>query len=65
MIRARDDGQQRNPFDEAECGDRYARAMANWAAILALPGFHHSAVAKTLEIAMSHVGSQQPGPDSP
>ncbi len=50
MIRARYDGQRRNPFDEAECGHHYARAMASWAAILALTGFHYSAVTKTLEI---------------
>jgi len=51
MIRARYDGRRRNPFDEAECGHHYARAMASWAAILALTGFHHSAVTKTLKLA--------------
>lgn len=51
MIRARYDGLRRNPFDEAECGHHYARAMASWAAILALTGFHYSAVTKTLQIA--------------
>ena len=34
-IRDRYDGRKRNPFDEAECGHHYARAMASWAAILA------------------------------
>ena len=43
-IRARYDGRKRNPFDEAECGHHYARAMASWAAVLALTGFHYSAV---------------------
>ena len=43
-IRDRYDGQKRNPFDEAECGHHYARAMASWAAILALTGFGYSAV---------------------
>ena len=38
-IRARYDGLKRNPFDEAECGHHYARAMASWAAVLALTGF--------------------------
>ena len=42
--RARYDGQRRNPFDEAECGHHYARAMTSWAAVLALTGFHYSAV---------------------
>ncbi len=43
-IRDRYDGLKRNPFDEAECGHHYARAMASWAAILALSGFEYSAV---------------------
>ncbi len=43
-IRDRYDGRKRNPFDEAECGHHYARAMASWAAILALSGFGYSAV---------------------
>lgn len=51
MIRARYDGLHRNPFDEAECGHHYARAMASWAAILALTGFHYSAVTKRMIIA--------------
>jgi hypothetical protein len=50
MIRARYDGRRRNPFDEAECGHHYARAMASWAAILALTGFHYSAVTKLLRV---------------
>jgi len=48
-IRARYDGLKRSPFDEAECGHHYARAMASWAAVLALTGFHYSAVSLTLE----------------
>ncbi len=47
-IRDRYDGRRRNPFNEAECGHHYARAMASWAAILALSGFHYSAVTGTL-----------------
>ncbi|MCY3575207.1 MAG: GH116 family glycosyl-hydrolase [Chloroflexota bacterium] len=50
-IRNRYDGQRRNPFDEAECGHHYARAMASWAAVLALSGFHFSAVDKSLRFA--------------
>ena len=38
-IRARYDGRKRSPFDEAECGHHYARAMASWAAVPALAGF--------------------------
>jgi non-lysosomal glucosylceramidase len=47
-IRDRYDGRRRNPFNEAECGHHYARAMASWAAILALSGFHYSAVTGTM-----------------
>ncbi len=50
-IRARYDGQKRSPFDEAECGHHYARAMASWGAPLALTGFHYSAVEGTLAFA--------------
>jgi uncharacterized protein (DUF608 family) len=50
-IRDRYDGRKRNPFDEAECGHHYARAMASWAAVLALSGFRYSGVSKTLTFA--------------
>ena len=50
-IRARYDGRRRNPFDEAECGHHYARAMASWAAVLALTGFRYSAVDQSVAFA--------------
>lgn len=40
-IRSRYDGVRRNPWDEAECGHHYARAMASWSAVLALSGFRY------------------------
>ncbi len=40
-IRMRYDGERRNPWDEAECGHHYARAMAAWTGILALSGFRY------------------------
>jgi hypothetical protein len=40
-IRRRYDGVRRNPFDEAECGHHYARAMASWSGLLALSGFSY------------------------
>ena len=40
--RARYDGEKRNPWDEAECGHHYARAMASWSAIVALSGFSYN-----------------------
>ncbi len=39
--RLRYDGKKRNPWDEAECGHHYARAMAAWSGVLALSGFHY------------------------
>lgn len=47
-IRSRYDGRRRNPYDEAECGHHYARAMAAWSAVLAWSGFHYSAVTRTM-----------------
>jgi non-lysosomal glucosylceramidase len=38
-VRARYDGEKRNPWDEAECGHHYARAMASWTSFVALSGF--------------------------
>ena len=48
--RDRHDGFRRNPYNEAECGHHYARAMASWAAILALTGFHYSGVTQTMTL---------------
>jgi hypothetical protein len=50
-IRDRYDGHKRNPFDEAECGHHYARAMASWAAVLALTGFRYSGVTHSMAFA--------------
>ena len=48
-VRDRYDGKKRSPFDEAECGHHYARAMAAYAEVLALTGFGYSAVKHTLK----------------
>jgi hypothetical protein len=50
-VRARHDGERRNPWNEPECGHHYARAMASWAVLLALSGFQYSAVSGRLELA--------------
>jgi hypothetical protein len=50
-IRARYDGKRRNPWDEAECGHHYARAMASWGAVLGLSGYQYSAVQQSLGFA--------------
>jgi uncharacterized protein (DUF608 family) len=43
-LRARYDGTRRNPYNEIECGDHYARAMAGWSVLEALTGFRYDAV---------------------
>lgn len=42
-IRARYDGRARNPFDEAECGRHYGRALASWNLLLGWTGFEWDA----------------------
>lgn len=48
--RSRYDGHVRNPWDEYECGSYYARAMASYAVLIALSGFHYSAVTRTMSL---------------
>lgn len=50
-IRARYDGEKRNPFDEAECGHHYARALASWGLVPALSGFFYSARTEEMRFA--------------
>jgi len=47
-LRSRYDGRVRNPWNEYECGNYYARAMASYALLPALSGFRYSAVQRTL-----------------
>lgn len=54
-IRNRFDGSKRNPYDEAECGHHYARAMISWATTLALSGFQYSGVSQMIQF------NKQPG----
>ena len=46
--RSRYDGRTRNPWNEYECGNYYARAMSSYALLGALSGFRYSAVTRTL-----------------
>ncbi len=50
-VRSRYDGHTRNPWNEYECGNYYARAMSSYALLIAISGFHYSAVTHTLTIA--------------
>jgi hypothetical protein len=47
-MRSRYDGRARNPWNEYECGNYYARAMSSYALLGALAGFRYSAAQKTL-----------------
>jgi hypothetical protein len=47
-LRIRYDGRIRNPWNEYECGNYYARAMASYALLGALAGFRYSAAQRTL-----------------
>ncbi len=42
-LRARHDGERRNPWNEFECGSHYARSMASWALLTALSGYEFDA----------------------
>ena len=50
-VRSRYDGRRRSPFNEAECGHHYARAMISWAGVLAWTGFRYSGLDGTLHLA--------------
>lgn len=47
---ARHDGSRRNPYNEIECGDHYARAMSGWSVLEALTGTSWNAVDQTLRL---------------
>ncbi len=44
-------GYNRNPWNQIECGNQYARAMASWSVKLALDGFTYSAPERRLGFA--------------
>lgn len=47
-IRSRYDGAKRNPWDEAECGHHYARAMAAWSSLVGISGFSYDGIGKAV-----------------
>lgn len=56
-VRERFSGARRNPFDEAECGHHYARALASWGVVIALTGFSYDGRSGAMGFAAA------PGPD--
>jgi uncharacterized protein (DUF608 family) len=50
-IHERHDGIHHNPYNEVECGDHYARAMASWGCLLTLSGFEYDGPAGHLGFA--------------
>jgi non-lysosomal glucosylceramidase len=49
-VRDRHDGRRRNPWNEAECGNHYARSLAAWGLIVALTGADHDKPGRTLTV---------------
>jgi hypothetical protein len=47
-ISGRYDGVRRNPWNQIEWGNHYSRAMASYSVMLALSGFHYSAVEREI-----------------
>ena len=50
-VRDRYRGDNRNPWNEIECGSNYARSMSSFAALLVLSGFEFDATDKTMGFA--------------
>jgi non-lysosomal glucosylceramidase len=50
-VRDRHTGTRRNPWNEFECGNHYARSMASYALLLALSDFYYSAPTQLLHFA--------------
>ncbi len=46
--RDRHDGMRRNPWNEVECGNHYARSLASWGLVVALSGADFDAATATL-----------------
>lgn len=50
-VHDRYDGAKHNPWNEIECGDHYARALASWGVLLALQDMQYDGPAKSISFA--------------
>lgn len=55
--RNRHDGVKRNPYNDIECGDHYARAMSGWAILEALSGYRYDAVRQCIRFSPTESGA--------
>lgn len=58
---ARHDGTRRNPYNEVECGDHYARSMAGWTVLGAITGQQFDACRQRLVLAPLEALATRPG----
>jgi hypothetical protein len=49
-VRARHDGVARNPWNEVECGNHYARSLASWGVLVAYTGAQWDARDRSLAL---------------
>ncbi len=61
-LRARYDGVHRNPWNEIECGNHYARSLASWALLLAASGAQWHAPDRILSFAPASGAFAADGP---
>lgn len=59
-VRERHDGVRRNPWNEVECGNHYARSMASWGVLVALTGTAWDGRTNSLRVA-PHVTATDSG----
>jgi uncharacterized protein (DUF608 family) len=57
-VHDRYNGRKHNPWNEVECGDHYARALASWGCLLALTGFVYDGPASRLGFAPRWPGAE-------
>jgi len=60
--RDRYDGTKRNPYNDIECGDHYARAMAGWTVLEALAGYRYDASEGSITFRPAVAGETWTGP---